>query len=112
MMEKLKKKLNSQSGESLAETLVSVLIAALALVMLAGAMTAASGIVNRSKEKLEGEDGYYAQIETLMKLESGTEGSMKISSTGSDSSLDQSVEIVYNINESFDNTPVIAYKTK
>ena len=68
MIKNLKKKLGSQNGESLAETLIALLIASLALVMLAGAMTTASSILTRSKDKLEGENGYYSQTETLVKM--------------------------------------------
>ena len=41
----IKEKLNGQSGESIGETLVALLIAALALVMLAGAISASLGVV-------------------------------------------------------------------
>ena len=49
---KLRKKIKSPSGESIAETLVALLIAALALVMLAGAMTAASNMIAVSRKKM------------------------------------------------------------
>lgn len=45
-------KLRSKSGESISETLVALLISALALVMLAGAIAAASNMVTRTREKL------------------------------------------------------------
>ena len=105
-MEKIKKKLNSQTGESIGETLVALLIAALALVMLAGAMTTASGIVTKSRDKLGGENGYYSKIENLVKMESGTRGTVNITGTG----LGQEVNIVYVENKAFSRTPVIAYK--
>lgn len=108
MMENLKKKLNSQSGESLAETLVSLLIAALALVMLAGAMTTASNVVMKSRDKLGGENGYYSKTENLVKMESTTSNTVEINGTG----LNQSVEIEYDVNDAFSKTPVIAYKSK
>lgn len=107
-MEKIKNKLNSQAGESIAETLVSLLIAALALVMLAGAMTTASGVVNKSREKLGGETGYYSKTESLVKMELETQGIVEISGSG----LNQSVDIVYGVNDAFSKTPVIAYKSK
>lgn len=107
-MEKIKNKLNSQAGESIAETLVSLLIAALALVMLAGAMTTASGVVNKSREKLGGETGYYSKTESLVKMKSETQGIVEISGSG----LNQPVDIVYGVNDAFSKTPVIAYKSK
>ena len=115
MIKNLKKKLGSQTGESLAETLISLLIASLALVMLAGAMTTASSVLTRSREKLGGENGYYSQTEPLVKMESGTASTIEISGTstisGTTVKLDQHVDIVYNKNDAFSKTPVIAYKS-
>lgn len=107
MIRNLKKKLNSKAGESITETLVSLLIASFALVMLAGAMTAASSVLTRSKEKLGKENGYYSQTESLVKMESGEKGTMEISGTGLNL---QQVDIVYKVNDAFSKTPVIAYK--
>jgi hypothetical protein len=44
----IKRKLHSKAGESIGETLVAVLISALALVILAGAIGAATRIITRS----------------------------------------------------------------
>lgn len=115
MMEKLKKKLKSQSGESLAETLVSLLIAALALIMLAGAMSASSGVITRSKEKL---DDYYSANEgdsgvIKMKSGGGTSADLGITITDSEAVYkiaNQSFKITYYENDEFSKTPVIAYK--
>ncbi len=46
-------KLKSTSGESIAETLVSVLISAFALMMLAGTINTASNLITNSQTKLE-----------------------------------------------------------
>lgn len=56
MKNRASKKLTSQAGESIGETLVALLISALALVMLAGAVSAGMRIVTNSKEKM---DTYY-----------------------------------------------------
>lgn len=48
MKQWIKRKLHSRAGESIGETLVAVLISALALVILAGAIGAATRIVTRS----------------------------------------------------------------
>lgn len=56
MKEKVKGKLRSRAGESIGETLISLLISALALVMLAGAVSSAADIVKRSKKAM---DQYY-----------------------------------------------------
>lgn len=47
------KKLRSTSGESIAETLVAVLIAALALLMLAGTVNSSSRIITKSQTNME-----------------------------------------------------------
>lgn len=56
MKHRIKKKLVSQAGESIGETLVALLISALALVMLAGAVSAGMRVVTNSKDKM---DEYY-----------------------------------------------------
>ena len=56
MKHRIKKKLASQAGESIGETLVALLISALALVMLAGAVSAGMRVVTNSKDKM---DEYY-----------------------------------------------------
>ena len=123
MMKKLKKKLSSRAGESIAETLVALLISALALVMLAGAMTAAYRVITKSRNKL---DSYYAGNEDLVNLvkndtdtESLEGGSETVSekvvistSDDSGSSIIQTLWITCYRNEVFGKTPVISYKKK
>ena len=60
-----KNRIKSSSGESIAETLVALLISSLALVMLAGAIATATRIVTRNREKL---DQYYAANEYIAHL--------------------------------------------
>ena len=55
------KKLRSTAGESIGETLVALLISALALVMLAGAVSSASNIITRSNDAM---NDYYTNIGT------------------------------------------------
>lgn len=57
-------KLRSRAGESIAETLVALLISALALVMLAGVISASTRIVTSSREKL---NKYYSVNEGIVK---------------------------------------------
>jgi len=56
MINMLKRKLISQAGESIGETLIALLISALALMMLAGAVSTGMRIVTNSKNKM---DDYY-----------------------------------------------------
>ena len=57
-MKSMLSKLRSRAGESIGETLVALLISALALVMLAGAVSSAAGIVKQSNEAM---GRYYAE---------------------------------------------------
>lgn len=65
-------KLPSQNGETIAETLAALLIAALALVMLAGAITTSSSLVSRSREKI---GDYYSANEIMVEMPASVSGS-------------------------------------
>lgn len=67
--EKISNKICSNAGESIAETLVALLISALALVLLAGTISASSGIITVSREKLA---DYYSANEGLVYFSSDT----------------------------------------
>ena len=111
-VEKLKQKLGGRAGESIAETLISLLIAALALVMLAGAITTAHAVIRTSKAKL---NEYYVAAENVAKrktAESGlTEPKVTIAAAPTDTEVYISVEapVAFYRNGVFDGTPVIAY---
>ena len=49
LKQRIAAKLRGRSGESIAETLVALLISALALMMLAGAVGAAANVITKSK---------------------------------------------------------------
>lgn len=70
-------KLRSKAGETISETLVALLIAALALVMLAGAIYSAKNIIDNSRTKFS---EYYSANENLVTLdEAASTGSAQIS---------------------------------
>ncbi len=58
----LSKKLKGKAGESIAEVLIALLIAALALTMLASVITTAARTITKSKEQM---DAYYTANEWL-----------------------------------------------
>ncbi len=109
MMWKIKEKLNKHSGESLAETLFALLFAALAFVMLAGAMTAAGDVVTRSKEKLK---EYYSTIETRVvnMTDSGEPITITIKDTESEKINDRTFPAKLHVANEFSNKPVASYK--
>ena len=63
LLSSIGKKLKSRGGESLTEVLVSVLISAVALTMLASMISASTGMVKQSREKL---DDYYTNNNGLV----------------------------------------------
>ena len=53
MIRRIKSKLNNRSGETLAETLIAVLISALALVLLLSMITASSRLIQNGEAKIQ-----------------------------------------------------------
>jgi len=96
------KKLHNRKGESLAETLVAVLVIALALTMLAGMITATANMVNKSKSKM---NEYYTENARLEQMT--VDGTLNMKLTG-DVSVD--VTVSQTTNNTFSNKPVIAYE--
>lgn len=110
-MNKLLHKLRSQSGESLAETLIAVLVIALAMTILAGMIGAAGNMVKTSEVKM---NEYY---ESNRKLETFSEESgnatVNITASGEAASTTENIESVtvgYVINRVFSDHPVVAYR--
>ena len=107
MVDKLRKKLKSRSGESIGETLVALLIAAVALVMLAGAISASSDVIATSRKKLE---KYYEGEEKLANhSDHGSGASINITDDSGAINFN-SYSIVYYQNKEFQRTPVVEYK--
>lgn len=100
------KKLRSKAGESISETLVSLLIASLALVMLAGAVSSATGMITRSRTKLS---KYYKTNDELVTVSKGSPGQITIKADGL---TDQTVPIQYTENTEFSNKTVVSYIIK
>ena len=68
LRERAAARLKSNAGETLAEVLISMLIAALALTMLASVISSTARVINRSKEKM---NEYYAASDALAKRSGG-----------------------------------------
>lgn len=107
--EKLKQKVCSRAGESIAETMVALLIAALALTMLAGAVTSASKMINTGRERL---DNYYTQTNEMVTFTDGRTmvNGITIKGSGGSKFSQDSYTIVYVKNSAFSGTPVVSYK--
>lgn len=76
-MKKMIKRIKNSAGETIAETLVALLISSLALVILAGAITTSSGIILSSSEKIK--DYFSESNENLVEMKKGTtDGEVRI----------------------------------
>ena len=106
-MKKLGMKLHSRSGETIAETLVALLIAAIALTMLAGMITATANLVKTSENKM---DEYYKKSWDLETISTATE---PITLTIAEDTADGNIRFSETVNQFkngiFQKTPVIAY---
>ena len=99
------KKLKSRAGESIAETLVALLISALALLMLAGAVSSAARVVTGSSNKLK---EYYAADRNLA-TRSGADTN-KVDITIAAEKVTQTFrDVNYYENETLGSTNVVAY---
>lgn len=109
-MNKLFAKLNSRTGETIAETLVALLISALALIMLAGAISTTSRIVTESENKMQ---EYYTANNGLAEP-SGNDGSLTIADNEGKGVIlfgkTSDIDIAYSKNDVFSGHPVVAYK--
>lgn len=75
----IRKKLKSTSGESIAETLVAVLISAFALLMLAGTINTASNLITKGQESME---TYYEESNELAEADNSSKNYTIVSNTG------------------------------
>lgn len=105
MKHRIARKLKSRAGESIAETLIGLLIASLALVMLAGAIATATRLVLTSKDKM---DGYYEADGNMATRSDDTKNSSPIEITLTDGTVTQTVPVEIYTNNVFAN-PVYAY---
>ena len=112
MKKKIKARVKSLAGETIAETLVALLISSLALLMLAGAVSSAVRIVLRSEDKLE---TYYEKDESVAAHLNG--GNVRVTLTEDISDLSESIgPFSYNgnyyLNNEFGRAAVISYSAK
>ena len=109
MKEQIYQKFRNNSGESIAETLVALLISSLALMMLAGAITAATRVITQSKKKIA---EYYA-ADTAVAQQEGASGSVHMTlsdKSGGEGSVPAAVFSVNSYqNGTFSNHVVVSY---
>lgn len=103
MRDRMRAKLRGNAGETIGETLVALLISALALVMLAGAISSASKIVLDSKAAMA---EYYAGDSAM---ESSGTDTITIADESGNTVFSAPVSCRYN-KKSGETTPVISYE--
>lgn len=97
----------SNKGESIAETLIALLIASVALVMLASMIQSTNSLVLTSENKM---NEYYEANMELESYNSPRTATIIISTQSGSPSLNVSVQNVpYQGNSVFSNNPVFAY---
>ncbi len=109
-------KLKSNSGESIAETLVAVLIAAFALLMLAGTINSATNLITKSQNSLK---AYYQLNNKIEKRETGSadnysveNGTATFSEYETDKLTIKDTPVVMYKNTKIGGKPVVAYDEK
>jgi len=102
---RMRRKLRSNAGESIGETLVALLISALALVMLAGAISSTANMITTSDAKM-GE--YYDGDDVLVQQSSGAVAS-SVTIQGTKTAA-QTRNISCYTNAAFASKPVVAYQ--
>lgn len=112
MKNSILKKLKGRAGESLAETLIAVLVIAVASMLLASMITATTSIVKRSQSSME---KYYNQSSKLETLSDTNLKTASISITVSDMSDSNtywtgSIPVQYEQNDELGRHTVIAYR--
>lgn len=110
MVNKVKNKLRSTSGESIAETLVAVLISAFALLMLAGTVNSASNLITKSQDSLK---TYYKDYNDLASpggaSSSGSNGKVLMKDSANTEVLSEPVK-VKSIPSKIGNKNLVAYE--
>ena len=112
MNNKMISKLCSQAGETISETLVALLIASLALMMLAGAVSSAANMITGSNAKMT---EYYEKDNRLAVHDTAiADGEISITITcDDDTTLTQTTNpeepYKYYLNDAFGSTAVVSY---
>ena len=105
------KKIKTQSGESIAEVLIALLISSLALVMLASMISSTLRLVKTSENKM---DAYYAANEALERISGSNRVTIEIKSEDVDGKVEVDVvprpKVLFAVNEEL-GTKVYAYGT-
>lgn len=107
-MKKMMKKIKNRAGETIGETLAALLIASLALIMLAAAISTSTGIISKSSKKI---DAYFKDSnDKLVKMTDTSVGNVIFNEEGS--MVQIPVQVDYAQGELKNDEPVISFKVK
>ena len=101
-----KKKLRSRAGETLAETLVALLVASIGLTMLASMINSSARLITKSRSVLR---DYYAENNKLEERAEAGNFEIVVDYPGTDIKP-ETVTVSYYENNTAGASPVIAYK--
>jgi len=103
------RKLHSKAGETIAETLVALLISALALVMLAGAISTTAKVITKSDDVMT---NYYAGDAALVEQSGAEIITVNIGEgEGATATTIETRSVKFTENAAFASKSVVAYKT-
>lgn len=101
-------RMGSRAGESIAETLIALLISTVALMMLAGMISTGTHLITRSRQTLR---TYYSENNRLEQKEDGAAGSLRISLKFKEGDIpEDSTEAVYYENTTIGRKSVMSYR--
>lgn len=100
-------KLGYHTGESISETLIALLVAALALTMLAGALSSSANIINKGRDTLK---EYYDANEGIVTMSVTPNTGKTVTITDGSNFTQSSISIKYYTNDNIGNIPTIIYK--
>ena len=103
------KKLKEPSGETLTETLVALLIAALALVMLAGMISSTTRIVTQSKATMK---SYYENNNQVAKQGTAYDSATITLALAGVTGDGKAYSVDVYLNNTLGNTPVVSYRVQ
>lgn len=101
-------KLKSDRGESIAEVLISVLISAVALVMLASMISSATSMIGSSRKNME---DYYSAANQITSSGASANFSGQVKMVPSESgSVSTSFSVNYFVNDELGKGPVVSFE--
>ena len=111
LSERLKKKLKMSRGESIAETLIALLISSAGLMMLAYMITAGGKLVTGSRTRMS---EYYEKNNIIAEQKGEAEGTLSVTITDKNltTPLSQTFTVDYFENDTQKKIPVISYRMK